>query len=896
MRTLTLLSGLVAFVSIAGPRTQGRRIVYSDPPEALITPLGGLPLEGGKACEVHGGYVVESFEPGTLISLQALVEDASGSVLARHASSPQQVWARGFEHLLRIPFVAPTNACRVRLEMACAANPVTFRAMPVEVRPPRPSFEGRYDPEDPPPENRAKAIEEMAKIPPATARIECRTGRNLAVVDGKVMPFNQYKGVTDYRMMGESGGDMVMTMCRGARLFVPASFDRPDWDEKKGMFDFSRIEDTLLRIYHANPRARVMLDLVLDPHQAFLERHPDAIFVNARGERGKVQFVAFKGFDSKPLDPTDIEQRWAFSYTSSAWQELVTDALRQLCAYLKKTPASNIVVGFQLSGGMDGQFQQWQYGPENGHFDYSEANRRALCAYLRELYGSDEELRKAWGDSTVTLETARNPTPSEFASVPVFDDRPGFGRRLADCRRFVAVGLSRALNGFARTLRSEFGRPCLVSSYYSSTIWSQPGRLALDELTKNGGVDTIVMVTDYDYKRVLDGVGGAADHSIAGVNLRGLLYVQELDHRTWRTSFGRNFLSSEAEDAAIPRNAGEFASQILRDGSSVIAAGGTGFYFYDMYGSWYHDDEAQAPIRRLFALNRFATKHAGEYPLPRIGIFADEKARLLRETTYNNVSLIWRTSGVMPAIHYLTDIEASELPDYDLYIVWQPVTISASQVEAFRRRASRPGKVLAVIGEAGVGSLDFAGTADVMMRFGMTVVHHKNVPQGDVVVPVDDVKSPLLSDVRGVIEAGGMYIVDGRLLRRGQYGFATVSDSSATILGRWQQSGEAAFASKQLGSGTIVFMARDAGLTPQLLHNLAKSAHIRPYANSGNAVYVGNGVACVHRLAGKAMVDFGRSVRLVDPETGVRSKPTRFWSPSLKSGEAAAIGYVIDKE
>ena len=896
MRHLALLSILAAFGAIAGPRTQERRIVYANPPEALVTPLGALPLEGGKVCEVHGGYVVESFEPGALISLQVLVEDASGSVLARHVSSPQEVWARGFEHRLRVPFIAPKDACRVRLEMACAANPVTFRALPVEVRPPRPSFGGLYDPEDPPPENRAKALAEMARIRPATARIERRVGRNVAVVDGKVMPFNQYKGCTDYRMMGESGGDMVMTMCRGARLFVPVSFDRPDWDEKKGAFDFSQIEENLLRIYNANPRARVVLELALDPHQAFLERHPDAIFVNDRGERGKVQLVAFKGFDSKPLDPKNIEQRWAFSYTSAAWHELVVDAIRQFCAYLKTTPTSNIVVGFHLTGGMDGQFQQWQYGPENGHFDYSESNRRALCAYLRELYGSDAELRKAWGDSTVTLENARNPTPSEFASVPVFDDRPGFGRRLADCRRFVAVGLARALNGFAKTLRQEFGRPCLMSTYYSSTIWSQPGRLAVDELTKDGAIDTIVMVTDYDYKRVVDGVGGSADHSIAGVNLRGLLYVQEMDHRTWRTSYGRNFLSTDAEDAAIPRTAGEFASQILRDGSSVIAAGGTGFYFYDMYGSWYHDDKAQAPIRRLFALNRFATKHVGEYPLPRIGIFADEKARLLRETTYNNVSLIWRTSGVMPAIHYLTDIENPELPDYDLYIVWQPVTISASQVEAFRRRASRAGKVLAVIGEAGVGSLDFDGTADVMMRFGMKVVHHPNVPQGDVVVPVDDVKSPLLSGIRGVIEAGGMYVVNGRLLRRGQFGYATVSDPSAKVLGRWQQSGAAAFASKPLGSGSLVFMARDAGLTPQLLQNLAKEARIRPYAKVGNAVYVGNGVACVHRLAGKATVDFGRSVRLVDPETGARSKPTRFWSPSLKTGEAAAIGYVLDKE
>jgi len=891
--SVLLLLALTAFGAVAEPRTQERRIVYSDPPEALVTSLGVLPIEGGKGCEVHGGYVVESFEAGALIVLQALVEDANGKVLARHVSSPQQVWARGYEHRIRLPFVPPEDACRVRLEMACAANDVTFRALAAEVRPPRPGRDGLYDSEDPPPTDRAAALAEMAKIPPATARIECHAGRNLAVVDGKVMPFNQYKGVVDYRLMADCGGDLVMTFNRGARLFIPASFDSPDWDEKRKAFDFSRIEETLLRIHHANPRARVILDLVLDPNHAFLERHPDSIFVNDRGERGKVDFYAFKGFDSRPLDPKKIEQRWAFSYTSSDWQNLVTDGLRQLCAYLKKTPASNIVIGFQLSGGMDGQFQQWQYGPQNGHFDYSEANRRALRSYLRELYGTDGALQRAWGDSAVTFETARNPTPAEFASVPAFDDRPGFGRRLADCRRFVAVGSSRALNGFARTLRREFGRPCLVSTYYSSTVWSQPARLALEELTKNGGVDTIVMVTDYDYKRVLDGVGGSANHLIAGVNLRNLLYVQEMDHRTWRTQIEENFLSPRVEDEAMPCNAREFASQVLRDGSSVIACGGAGFYFYDMYGSWYHDEKVQKVIRRMFAINRFATEHVGEYPLPRIGIFSDEKARLVRESTYDNVSLIWRTSGVMPAMHYLTDIENPKLPDYDLYLVWQPATISAVQVEAFRRRASRAGKVLAVIGEAGVASLDFDGTADVMKRFGLQVVHHLNAPQGDVVVPVKESTSPLLSNIRGVIESGGMYIVNGKLLRRGQYGYATVNDSSAAILGRWMENGQPAFASKPIGEGTLVFMARDAGLTPQLLHNLARAAGIKPFADVGNVVTVGNGVVSVHRLAGEAAVDFGQNVRMVHPETGAKSMPTRFWRPKLNPGETAAMCYVL---
>jgi hypothetical protein len=183
-----------------------------------------------------------------------------------------------------------------------------------------------------------------------------------------------------------------------------------------------------------------------------------------------------------------------------------------------------------------------------------------------------------------------------------------------------------------------------------------------------------------------------------------------------------------------------------------------------------------------------------------------------------------------------------------------------------------------------------------MARLGLKVDHHPNVPHSDVVEPVQGVEDLLLSNVNGVMEAGGMYIVDGRLLRRTQYGYATVSDPSAKALGLWQESRKAAFVSKAMGRGTLVFMARDAGLTPQLLHNLAKLAKIRPYANTGNVVLVGNGAACVHRLADCAEVDFGRQVCLVDPVTRAMSRKTRYWRPKLQHGESAVIGYVIDDD
>lgn len=885
----TLICLLGATLSGAIPA----RIAYTAMPEAESTEIARVSVRGGVKYVAEGGYEARSFAFGALVEMSVEELDAEANVVALHESTARDhgVTAIGYPRRFRVTFTASPRTTSVRLSLVAAGNPVTFDPLPCSVQEAKEEklFPGVYDPEDPPPADRAATLAEMAKIPPATAEIVSRGGRTIALVDGNPTPYNQYKGFTDYRQMGECGGHLVVTYNRGTLLFRGVSWDKSVRDEKTGTFDFSRIEDTLLRIYKANPRARVVLSVGLDPDIDFLEAHPGAIFTDEKGVRGRTRLFAFRTFDSTPL--SDRERRndfgWAYSYTSKDWQAYVEDGLRRLCSYLKSTPAANIVIGFQLAGGMDGQFVQWQYGPANGHFDYSEDNRRALCAYLREIYGTDAALRKAWGDATVTLETARNPTPEEFRSRSVFDDKPGFGRRLADCRRFVSVGPARALNGFGKILRQEFGRPCVLSTWYTSTIWSQPGRLAVDELVKDGNINTIVTVSNYAPRRSPDGVGGSADNSIAGLNLRNLLYVQEMDHRTWRTQHTGGWMA--ADSVAMPTDARMFASQIRRDVASVIASGGAGFHLFDMFGSWYHGEEVRESLREIFSLNRFATRHAGEYPHPRVAIFGDEKARLLRERSFNNIDPVWRTSGLVPAIHYLSDVDNPKLPDYDLYVLWQPITITSGQVAKLKRLASARGKVLALVGEAGTGSRDFSDTADVLAALGMKA-RHESGATGEGVRPAKT-KHLLLEGVNGILGSAGAYLKNGRLVRRTQSGYTVVEDTSAKSLGQWELSGGTSFASKPMGDGTFVFMARDGGLTPQLLNNLARQAGVRPFSAPGNAVYVGNGVACVHSLGFPVEVDFGDKMQIVDFLRKGVLKDVRVWKPDLRPGESAAVGY-----
>ena len=758
----------------------------------------------------------QAIESGDIARNQSCVEYKDGTIVIANGNTKDRLVATVNGRRHELPpraFKAWTRDGKVRAEISEDASgkrhyfsdcpEFTYRDGKFTKK--TPVFKGVYDPHDPMPSDRNVALDEMAKLKPSVAEVRKENGVPALFVDGRKMPLNAYKGAADYRLMGKAGSDMVLSFNCGSRLYASVRWDKALWDPKTKKFDFTPIEDNLLRIHAANPKARVILAIEVSPDRDFIDSHPDEIFVNDKGERGRVHLHGFKGFGNQPFGPDPIDY-FAYSYTGDAYRAYVEKGLVELAGWLKNSPAGNIVVGFSFCGGMDGQFVQWEYKPVHGHFDYSEGNRKALCRYLKEIYGTDAALQKAWGDPYVTIDTARNPTPAEFHSAESFDDKPGFGRRLADCRRFISVGTSQTINRFAKTVKKAWGRPAVVELWWTTAIWAQTSRLALDELVKDDAVNILATVSYYGGNRAVGGLGASANNTIAAINDRGLVYIQELDHRTRRTQI---VSPAQKKLHAIPSTAEEYDTQIMRDISSVIAAGGQGFYFFDMYGSWFHEPEAMATIGKAFAMNTHATKYAGQYEKPDTAIILDEKTRLLAErTAYATPNAIWRTSGVVPAMHLLSDVDDG-FPAYKLCILWNPVTMTKAEAEKLRKM-SAAGTKLVVAGKIGICSRDFRSQEEALAALG------KNVT--------------VIADVETLNDVG--------------------------------------------------------------LNSLARSAGARTYAEPGNITYVGNGVACVHRIAGPATVDFGREVTPVDPVTGKKGRPLRFWRPDMPRNGVATMCYL----
>jgi hypothetical protein len=219
--------------------------------------------------------------------------------------------------------------------------------------------------------------------------------------------------------------------------------------------------------------------------------------------------------------------------------------------------------------------------------------------------------------------------------------------------------------------------------------------------------------------------------------------------------------------------------------------------------------------------------------------------------------------------------------------------LTRAQFDRLRKLADKPGKVLYIIGDAGRTSRDFSGTVDVLDQLGMGVKDITGVNL-DAVIPAPKCNDPIVRGVTGTFANEGMTLRKGKINHRIQFGVCAIDDPNAEVLGVYKKNGVPALARKKMsGGGTLYYSGRNAVLGPQLLHNLAKIAGIHTYSSPGNAVYVGNGVAAIHRLStAEAVVDFGKEVLLLDPLSGKELGKMRYWKPQISPGECAAVCYL----
>ena len=755
------------------------------------------------------------------------------------------------------------------LEILLAGNPVTVQidSSQIRIAEKRERFKGIYTPKAPYPD-REKVLSSLKKITPATAKVVRRNGRVVVLLDGREAVLKSYKGSIDYKEFGQSGMNLLFSFNAGITLW----WDKMTWDMSpylgNGNFDFTRLENELLFMHDAAPNARVLLNIDVDGGPEFYTRYPDSIFRNEKGELGIRSFMAFGGFGGAGPDPAK-HRHYAISYSSEDYQRYVCQGLRKVARFLKQSPAGKIVAGFGIAGGHDGQFFQWEYNCWRGQADYSPAAIKAYRKWLKKKYKTDDALQRAWEDQDVTLEEAPLFSEDEWKSRPFWSaGKTGLDRKIADGREFSSVSLAEMNKLFARTLKQEMGRDIIVGTYYSSPLWGQTARSHLHELTGENGIDAVFQVSNYSFCRCVGGYGASGNFAIAAAHSAGLLFCQEMDHRTPRSEIT---LNESVESLGRAASNQEFRDQILRDAGSVLAYGGDGFFYFDMYDSWYADAASQNAISATYRAADFVVKNRARVPGTRVALFTDEKERLLtRYPSFGAAGLdkVSRISGITPDIYLLEDLTRN-IPDYRFWIIADPRTLTAAQLEALRKKAFRKGNVILITGSAGAFQATEAGSArDTLAKLGIKV-RDRLYSISDFTSFVENANDPLLDKCIGRSGLLNLTFDRSGTLTCSELPFTTVlDDPDFKVLAVWNASKEAALGVKRTEHGTIVYSAHPAGVSAQFLNNCAREAGITPHSEAGNMVSVGHGAIAVHRLAQEVVLNFEQEMEFFDPETG----------------------------
>jgi hypothetical protein len=238
-------------------------------------------------------------------------------------------------------------------------------------------------------------------------------------------------------------------------------------------------------------------------------------------------------------------------------------------------------------------------------------------------------------------------------------------------------------------------------------------------------------------------------------------------------------------------------------------------------------------------------------------------------------------SGVPYDLYLLDDVGHPNLPDYRVYVFLSSFTLSREQQGAIDRRCRRPGKYVVFLGAPGLARGDPADAAREATS--ITGIRCELLTPGTRLAsfPVGEGEDPIARGLAGALISDGT--ADGRAL--------APTDPAAAVFGRFVAGGKPSHVIRRTDRGAVILMA--GGLTPELVHNVAREAGIATLGTPGQVTYVGSGVAVCHRVQpGEAIVRFASPVDLLAPDgKTVLARGVSVWEPQVDLLETDAVFY-----
>ncbi|MEM1367721.1 MAG: hypothetical protein AAGG02_06825 [Cyanobacteria bacterium P01_H01_bin.15] len=353
-------------------------------------------------------------------------------------------------------------------------NPHTVTIRQVQLYPQR---EGQSKPKPQPikPFAKAQVLDILAQRQPASLEIVPVNGTPTFMKDGSpIAPAYSYKLQAHNYQFGRMGQKVDLPTTVSVMLGptfkgqIPGRFQGEDpfiWTGK-GQIDFDKLDAILMDVYRQNPHADVILGLVINPYEQWIEENPAETAYNQAGVRAYKRVPkgpelnywkrALLYGEALPADnpaADEIYYRQPSVYSEKYWSD-VADVSKQILEWVKDSPYGNSIVGFGLMGMQDSRF-------EPGPIDWHPNAQAAFRDFLREKYGTTQALSRAWKQRVESFDTVVIPPPSQLDNSTAYHvDGPW-----KDAMIMHKAQTWRAVDRLAGLLKAAWPRPSIIATY-----------------------------------------------------------------------------------------------------------------------------------------------------------------------------------------------------------------------------------------------------------------------------------------------------------------------------------------------------------------------------------------------------------------------------------------------
>ncbi len=639
-------------------------------------------------------------------------------------------------------------------------------------------------------------------------------------------------------------------------LSDPMNRNDPIWLDADTI-DYDTFDKYIYQTLSGNPDAMVMIAIGMNAPRWWLDTHPD-------------DELLLEACDTATGTST-IEQpaTRAVSFSSQTYMQEAGEVLRKLVEHVAQSSYASHIYGIKIQDGETCEYMI-QGADDYNLADFSAVGLEGFRSYLRQCYGTDEALRQAWNDKTVTLDTATVPTAAErSAAAGTTVLSAGTDRRVIDYQYFVNTCSADYLLHYAGIIKEASDGKLIAGAYYGY-MWNfnSPGansaaHPSVQKILQSEAVDFVCSPFVYGERDWTEST--AYDSLIDGIQASGKLYILELDTRSvYDSPFGNAEWDSEV---GYCYTMAESIDSLKRDFAAVLAKG-AGFWFFNMYGTWWYEDQFMqllADIKdELYVSTYLPTESTAD-----IAVFVDEMMYPYISGTdiYGAYELLFfllanqRRSlahiGASYDIYHMGDLVSGTAGDYKINIMLSPFEVTAEEQAAIEQQLKKDGKVIVWLYLPGIsdGSVSSAENISALTGMETKLITEKTVFNA---VFASEAAHALGKGLEGLKYGNESTALASPL--------AYITDPEATVLASlmYGDGSKTALAIKDMGSWTSVYSTVP-NLPADFFANLLEYTGCHLYSSDSDIIYANSCyVSCYSPYGGEVTLDLGGSYSVYD--------------------------------